>query len=341
MTDKFFPSESRLAIARELARGRRMPEARSTQPVMGVDRTEYGLPWREFFNKRMRDYGGQAAYEVPVLGEALSARDAYQKATNGQYVNAMISGAGAVPFFPVPAMKMTRKSGTFLNDPPAKPQRPFNDDYPRSPRHDRQGRLEETIDGHRLDAPFVAGRVRRDEPESRILPEQSVQIAEAILGTGPRAEPRSVLGRNLGTYDSRGIRYRDDLDDRAKTKIINHELGHAIDEISGQIKSDGIKSELARLYSGSVSGNFDRTRNLTLPEHVGYRKAESDREMMAEAIRIYMTDPNYLKTVAPKTAKRIRETVNTNPKIARTLQFNSLIAGGILSGAAYNQEAEQ
>lgn len=341
MTKEFFPSESRQAIARELARGRRTPEARSTQPVLGVDRTEYGLPWREFFSKRMLDYGGQAAYEVPVLGEALSARDAYQKATNGQYVNAMISGAGAVPFFPVPAMKMTRKSGTFLNDPPAKPQRPFNDDYPRSPRHDRQGRLEETIDGHRLDAPFVAGRVRRDEPESRILPEQSVQIAEAILGTGPRAEPRSVLGRNLGTYDSRGIRYRDDLDDRAKTKIINHELGHAIDEISGQIKSDGIKSELARLYSGSVSGNFDRTRNLTLPEHVGYRKAESDREMMAEAIRIYMTDPNYLKTVAPKTAKRIRETVNTNPKIARTLQFNSLIAGGILSGAAYNQEAEQ
>lgn len=341
MSDKFFPSEARQAIARELARGRRMPEARSTQPILGVDRTEYGLPWRDFFNKRMLDYGGQATYEFPVLGEALSVRDAYQKATNGQYVDAMISGAGAVPFFPVPAMKMTRKSGTFLNDPPQKLQRPFNDDYPRSPRHDGQGRLEETIDGHRLDAPFVAGRQRVREGDVGIPPNDARKIAEALVGTSPAEVPRSVLGRNLGTYDSRGIRYRDDLDDLAKTKVINHELGHAIDEISGQIKSDGIKSELARLYSGSVSGDFDRTRNLTLPEHVGYRKAESDREMMAEAIRIYMTDPNYLKTVAPKTAKRIRETVNTNPKIARTLQFNSLIAGGILSGAAYNQEAEQ
>jgi hypothetical protein len=31
---------------------------------------------------------------------------------------------------------------------------------------------------------------------------------------------------------------------------------------------------------------------------------------MAEAIRAYMADPNYLKTVAPKTAAAIRAAVN-------------------------------
>lgn len=102
MTKEFFPSESRLAIARELARGRRTPEARSTKPVMGVDRTEYGLPWREFFNNRMRDYGGQAAYEVPVLGEVLSAKDAANSVLASDYVGAGVSAMAANPFWPIP-----------------------------------------------------------------------------------------------------------------------------------------------------------------------------------------------------------------------------------------------
>ena len=50
-----------------------------------------------------------------------------------------------------------------------------------------------------------------------------------------------------------------------------------------------------------------------------------------EAIRAYMTDPNYLKTVAPKTAARIREFVNSHPTLSKNIQFNSL-AGPIASG---------
>jgi hypothetical protein len=47
---------------------------------------------------------------------------------------------------------------------------------------------------------------------------------------------------------------------------------------------------------------------------------------MAEAIRAYMADPNHLKTVAPGTAKRIREHVNANPRLAPSIQFNAGLA---------------
>jgi hypothetical protein len=47
------------------------------------------------------------------------------------------------------------------------------------------------------------------------------------------------------------------------------------------------------------------------------------RDLWAEAIRASMTDPNYLKSVAPKTAARIRAAVNANPQLAPIIQFNA------------------
>ena len=35
-----------------------------------------------------------------------------------------------------------------------------------------------------------------------------------------------------------------------------------------------------------------------------------------------MADPNYLKSVAPKTAAAIRKHVNAHPELSRTIQFN-------------------
>ena len=47
-------------------------------------------------------------------------------------------------------------------------------------------------------------------------------------------------------------------------------------------------------------------------------------EYIAEAIRTYMIDPNYIKSVASDTAARIREYVNSNPRLNKMLQFNSI-----------------
>ena len=64
------------------------------------------------------------------------------------------------------------------------------------------------------------------------------------------------------------------------------------------------------------------------PEHLGYTAAEQPREMTAETIRAYMADPNYLKTVAPRTAAKIRAAVNSNNRIAPFIQFNELLGLG-------------
>jgi hypothetical protein len=64
---------------------------------------------------------------------------------------------------------------------------------------------------------------------------------------------------------------------------------------------------------------------------------KTDRELMAEGIRLYLTDPNYIKTVAPGTAKAIREAVNSHPVLSRIIQFNTLaalLAGGVDSESA-------
>ena len=57
---------------------------------------------------------------------------------------------------------------------------------------------------------------------------------------------------------------------------------------------------------------------------------------MAEAIRAYLTDPNYIKTVAPKTAARIRAHFNVHPEISKSIQFNTL--AGPAAAAALAQE---
>jgi len=53
---------------------------------------------------------------------------------------------------------------------------------------------------------------------------------------------------------------------------------------------------------------------------------------MAEAIRAYLADPNYMKTRAPQTAARIREWVNSNPLLNRYIQFNTIAGPMALYG---------
>ena len=53
---------------------------------------------------------------------------------------------------------------------------------------------------------------------------------------------------------------------------------------------------------------------------------------MAEAIRAYLADPNYLKTVAPKTAAAIREAVNSHPILSKIIQFNTMVGPAAMIG---------
>ena len=40
-------------------------------------------------------------------------------------------------------------------------------------------------------------------------------------------------------------------------------------------------------------------------------------------VRLYLRDPNYMKTNFPDVAKRIRESVNSNPNLKDGIQFNT------------------
>lgn len=50
----------------------------------------------------------------------------------------------------------------------------------------------------------------------------------------------------------------------------------------------------------------------------------SEEEYFAEAFRAYITDPNFVKSVAPNFAAAVRAAVNSHPRLRRVIQFNSL-----------------
>ncbi|WP_340109424.1 hypothetical protein [Pikeienuella sp. HZG-20] len=127
------------------------------------------------------------------------------------------------------------------------------------------------------------------------------------------------------------------MSDKEYPRVLSHEVGHAIDDLAGEIPRNGLSRELSQVYSdlnNPFAGQGSRPRGFG-PEALGYSKNDAPHEMMAEAIRAYMVDPNHIKSVAPKTAARIRKYVNENLRIAKAIQFNSIAAALAAGGSAY------
>ncbi|MGA2289865.1 hypothetical protein [Bradyrhizobium sp.] len=230
--------------------------------------------------------------------------------------------------------KALESRSSLMYNPPIKAPRSFEGDYPGGGIADESGKLRFDIDGNPLTGAHVSGRQVVGGPDVAIAPAQYDAIAEGSIGAIPEARsanslPRGTAGRysQILTPDGpeRSIAYLKTLNPPAAEKVIAHEIGHALDEMSGQIPTAGLNTELRQLYNTLNTGR-ERTANLTGPQHLGYGKEEAPRELMAEAIRAYMVNPNYIKTVAPQTAARIRQYVNANPALNRTIQFN---AGGL------------
>ena len=148
--------------------------------------------------------------------------------------------------------------------------------------------------------------------------------------------------------------FRQDLDrlhefDAASANmILSHMLGHIIDHKAGlpcrddsgdvisAIDQDGINDELRYVYNDCNNRELNEARRGNPdvdpgdkpeyrgfgPEQRGCLGADARAELMADAIRVYMENPNYLKTVAPNAAARIRAAVNSNPSLNRIIQFN-------------------
>lgn len=89
---------------------------------------------------------------------------------------------------------------------------------------------------------------------------------------------------------------------------------------------------------GAGAGKFKGTT----PHAFGYGggpRAES--EYVAEGFRAYMSNPNYLKSVAPKFAARVREFVNNNPRLRDIIQFNMQAGGAMTLGALAATQSEE
>ncbi|MGW6778974.1 hypothetical protein ACWF50_13135 [Brucella pseudogrignonensis] len=282
---------------------------------------------------------------VPGVSNVLFGDQAVRDAYNGNYKGAALNAVAAVPFGALNAGlssvgKAVQDTDNIASrlipvyNPPAKSLRPFEADYPNGAPSDAAGNLTHDIDGRPLTASYVAGRRVVGGSDQAIQPAEVRSIGEETTGRGIMEAPsRSLRGASglveVNRYNRQPeqIFLSSSLTPGQSERVLNHEVGHVIDQASGEIPTDGLSRELRPMYNTLNTGQ-ERTKNLTGPEHLGYKGDEIPREHMADAIRAYMSDPNYIKTVAPKTAARIRQFVNDNPKLKDIIQFNSVAAAG-------------
>lgn len=238
---------------------------------------------------------------------------------------------------------------TQLYNPPSKPERPFEADYPNGAATDESGRLLFDIDGRPLGRGVVVGRQEAGGSDTGLPASAYDAIAEGLTGKSAEILParefssRGLLGEvviNRHTRQPELVRLSNQLTPEQLAKAFPHELGHVVDQAAGEIPVDGLSRELAQVYSTLNTGS-ERPTKLFGPKHAGYDKENQPRELVAEAVRAYMADPNYIKTVAPKTAARIREHVNSNPKLRDIIQFNTIAPAAVgLSALGMSSDAE-
>lgn len=240
-----------------------------------------------------------------------------------------------------------------IYDPPTKPAREFALDYPSGAKADATGRLLEDIDGRPLNAERIAGRRMVGGEDVPLSSEDVARVAEATTGRIPEAVASRELGKDSGRYlverekrsgevVKRAIFYHKGLPPKTKERVLSHELSHAIDEIAGSIPTSGLDKELRKIYNDL--NNPQNHGKLFGPENNKYKGEDVQKELVAEAIRAYSKDPNYIKTVAPRVAARIREYANPNPNLNKHIQFNSLAAALApvgLVGYLASQQGEQ
>ena len=247
-----------------------------------------------------------------------------------------------------------------MYNPPAKPPRPFGADYPQGAAADAAGRLTRDIEGRPLGAEHVVGRAALGGDDQAIAPAQLDEVAKALTGNYPVGVAAREIKGNAGmfrvAYDPAGRPVHRILVDRAqpqaRDKLAAHEIGHALEYFAGRaqgLPQQGLRTELRAVYNDlnnpdlaarrAVNPGVDPASNAVLrnwgPERQGYRGSQVDRELMAEALRAYMSNPNYLKTAAPRAAA-IRQAVNSHPWLSRIVQFNSLagmLGAGSMAGA--------
>jgi hypothetical protein len=192
--------------------------------------------------------------------------------------------------------------------------------------------------------------------EEAVAPAEYDAIGTALTGNRIASVKAGEIGGAAGkfrvSYDAEGnpvynIFVNRNLNPETSVRVRGHEIGHAIDYFSRTIPTKGLDRELRTVYNDLNNSDLAAIRRYNPgvdpaklsskyrnfgPENHGYKAKDIQRELMAEAIRAYMSNPNYLKSVAPNVAARIRQYANPSPR-NNAIQFNSLGPLGMLGGA--------
>jgi hypothetical protein len=263
--------------------------------------------------------------------------------------------AGDMPI----AESLASRSASLYN-PPVKPQLPIGAQYPHGVHADAIGRLTHDNKGRELVAQYIVGRRTVGGADEALSPAEYDAVAEAILGSRHQVVAASALPRGaVGAYDpntGRTAVYRG-LSAETKDMVAAHELAHGLNDKAGDFVGlrransipikPGMPRELKTVYNDLNNPYLaaERSRNpdvdpaevywgtgVTPEKTFGYGKADALAEYMAEAIRAAVTNPNYMKTVAPNTYAAIADATNSHPILSKIIQFNALaalLAGGI------------
>jgi hypothetical protein len=205
---------------------------------------------------------------------------------------------------------------------------------------DKENRILRTREGYVLDPDVeTIGHVTLDGKQNAVTPEKLERIVEIATGQPARPATRAELDGAIGDYRwwvPDKIRYLDQLVDPTKHKVIGHEFGHHVHEVSpGMVQAVGknelLQRELLPVFSHGYEGGSKVP--LTTPQDKNYKGIEVAQELTAELVRAYLTAPNYIKTVAPQAAEFLRRWVNGHPELSKIIQLNSIAGGAVLLGA--------
>jgi len=337
-----------------------MPGLLDQMMAAELDRSRVSLshkPQRKVTAREMADAAqamGLLAAPLPVIGDVAGLLgDAAMYAAKPEertLSNAALTAFGALPFVPSAAGKAQKVSGYLsrsgkIKDAPNLPQRPFESDF-KAASGPYGSPLSTTIEGHPLTADFVAGRRTVGGADQGLSERDISDVAKALGISRVDGVPRSKMPDGaVGAYTGGVkpvIRLASDLMPEKVPSVFAHEVGHHLHEALPLKSSGSIDAHAAgfrRVYQDQNVPMTSRKIDANVaPERYGYKGSDVNAEYWADALRAYIQNPNYIKSTAPKLAKELRDLVNNNPQLRKTIQLNQAapaVGAGLLGGGLW------